>query len=122
MVEALTEDELWDIAFAVIHFLDRPDLMGRLLGSAYQPLLDQGRLSTLRRWSEFARRGGGDSAIALLVNAEVALREGSLEKARTLAEHVARSLEGEAAAQAHLVAARAAHLLEEASGLEHLDL
>jgi DNA-binding CsgD family transcriptional regulator len=82
-----------------------------LLEDALPELLASGRLATIKRWLSLAPRGGPGDAVLLLAESEVAIREGLDAHAQMLAEQAAElSLDNELTAQAHLVAARAAHM------------
>jgi len=86
--------------------------------SALADLLASGRIATVTRWLALARSRDLADPIFMLAEAEVAFREGKREHAQALAEQAAALFQGggDWAARAHLLAARAAHLREDAGG------
>ncbi len=101
----------WDDCLAVLAEFPGTVMAVALLQDALQELLASGRLATIKRWLSLAPRGGPGDAVLLLAEAEVAIREGLDAHAQMLAEQAAElSPVDELAAQAHLVAARAAHM------------
>lgn len=101
----------WDDCLAVLAEFPGTEMAVALLQDALQELLASGRLATIKRWLSLAPRGGPGDAVLLLAEAEVAIREGLDAHAQMLAEQAAElSLVNELTAQAHLVAARAAHM------------
>jgi LuxR family transcriptional regulator, maltose regulon positive regulatory protein len=102
----------WDECLAVLAGFPGTALAIPLLEEALEELLATGRIATVTRWLSLVPRNGGDNPIVLLAHAEVAVREGRDVDAHTIAERAAeRSTATEVAARAHLVAARAAHML-----------
>jgi DNA-binding NarL/FixJ family response regulator len=71
----------WDDAFFVATRAQRPDLVARTIRRGYRALLNEGRHATLVRWRE---QLAGGSALATLVDAELALSRGDLHSAEGL--------------------------------------
>ena len=102
----------WDDCLAVLDGFPGRPLATSLLEEALDDLLASGRLATIQRWLSLAPSTGRERAVLLLAEAEVAVREGLDAHAKTVAEQAAElSPSNELAARAHLVAARAAHML-----------
>ncbi|MGQ0569502.1 MAG: response regulator transcription factor [Armatimonadota bacterium] len=105
----LIANELWDEAFAVITRFDQHALLPELIEAAVEPLLNAGRTSTLRAWTDSA----SDEAPAVrYASAELAFREGRFYESEVLASEAAReALPGtDLCARAHSGAGRAAHV------------
>jgi ATP/maltotriose-dependent transcriptional regulator MalT len=102
----------WDACLAVLAEFPGTTRVTDLLEEALEELLASGRLATIKRWLSLAPTTGGERAVLLLAEAEVSAREGQDARAKTIAEQAAElSAASELAARAHLVAARAAHML-----------
>jgi LuxR family maltose regulon positive regulatory protein len=102
---------LWDDCLAVLAEFPGTEMTVTLLEDALQELLASGRLATIKRWLSLAPRRRLGDAVLLLAESEVAIREGLDAHAQMIAEQAAElSLDSELAAQAHLVATRAAHM------------
>jgi LuxR family transcriptional regulator, maltose regulon positive regulatory protein len=100
----------WDECLVALGEFPNTQLIESLLEAALPDLLTSGRLATVTRWLSLAPRDAR-SAVMLLAEAEVALREGLEAHAQIIAERAAEvSTADDLTAQAHLVAARAAHL------------
>jgi len=109
-LEHLASARHWDECLATLTEFPNANLAGSLLQEALPDLLASGRLATVKRWLTLAAQEGS-SAVVLLAEAEIALREGLDAHAQVVAERAAGlSRDHELSAQAHLVAARAAHL------------
>jgi LuxR family transcriptional regulator, maltose regulon positive regulatory protein len=107
----------WDTCLAVLAEFPGSTLVTALLEEALDELLASGRLATIKRWLSVAPSMGGERAVLLLAEAEVSAREGQDAQAKTIAEQAAElSAASELAARAHLVAARAAHMLCDDAG------
>lgn len=118
VVRCLARAELWDTCLAALQAVPRPDLLASTLSDALAPLLASGRVATLKQWLELSRANNLTSPIFLLAEAEVALRERDHPRAQVLGERSGRLLENaDLAARAHLTAARAAHLHQDADGV-----
>ena len=111
-LRSLGRAHCWDDCLAVLDEFPGTALATALLYEALDELLASGRIATIKRWLLLAPRGGRESAVLLLAEAEVAVREGLDAHAQTMGERAAQlSGASELAARAHLVAARAAHML-----------
>jgi LuxR family maltose regulon positive regulatory protein len=110
--EVLTEDRLWDDAFAVLAAARRPQLLPQLFDRALDPLLEMGRTMSLRRWIDFAVANDIDAPIVKLAEAELALRAGTLTRAEAIATEAAGEFGGisDRAARSWCIAGQAAHL------------
>lgn len=110
VVEFLVGAHRWDnCLFALEQFPD-DDLILSTLESGLAEILDSGRIATVSRWLELANGRHIEDPLLLLAEAEVALRRGSEQSAEALADRAGSLLDGELAARAYLVAARATHL------------
>ena len=110
----------WDETLCAAEAARDPAFASDALAAALDDLLATGRTSSLERWVEAARAAGADGGVIDYAESEARLRRAELERARALATQAARSLEGDLAARAHLVAGRAAHLSDRAgSAQEH---
>ena len=118
VVHCLAHAGLWDTCLAALQAVPRADLVASTLTDALSPLLASGRVATLKQWLELSRVHELNSPIFLLAEAEVALRERDDTRAQTLGERSGRLLENaDLAARAHLTAARAAHMHQDAEGV-----
>jgi DNA-binding CsgD family transcriptional regulator len=108
----LIREDRWDDAFAVVDNFDIVEILEPLLRAAYESLLDEGRLATLRRWVEHAAVRRAESPVFDFVAAEIAFRNADHSQSESLALHAARQFtrEDPLLARALLVAGRAAHL------------
>jgi ATP/maltotriose-dependent transcriptional regulator MalT len=101
----------WDECLAALTEFPRPELIVSLLRDALIDLLASGRLATVSGWVALAYQVGCDDPILLMAEAEVYLRCGDDTRAQVVAERAGELLrDPELSAQAHVVAARAAHL------------
>jgi ATP/maltotriose-dependent transcriptional regulator MalT len=100
----------WDEALCVAEVAEDPTFATEAVGAALDDLLAAGRTSSLQRWVACARAAGAAGGIIDYAESEALLRADELDQAITLAGQAARSLDGDLAARAHLVAGRAAHL------------
>ena len=118
VVHCLARSELWDTCLAALQTVPLTDMVASTLSDALFPLLASGRVATLKQWLELSRAHNLTSPIFLLAEAEVALRERDDTRAQTLGERSGRLLENaDLAARAHLTAARAAHMHQDAEGV-----
>jgi LuxR family transcriptional regulator, maltose regulon positive regulatory protein len=92
IVRALVRKRRWDDAFAVVERTGANTSLIELIRVAFRPLLDEGRLPTLTRWTAFARERGGMSPVVDLADAEVAFRRNHNREAEALATEAARHL------------------------------
>jgi len=90
IVRALAKRRRWDDAFAVVEMAAATRSLIELVRVAFRPLLDEGRLPTLTRWTAFAREHGGASPVLDLADAEVAFRRNHNREAGALAAQAAR--------------------------------
>ena len=90
IVHVLAMRRRWDDAFAVVETAGAIGSLNELVRVAFRQLLDEGRLSTLARWTAFARLRGGSSPILDLAEAEIAFRRGRDREAEALATQAAR--------------------------------
>jgi len=100
-------------AFALIMLFDRPDLLSAFIESAFRPLIRAGRVQTLEQVSAYAKSHGLDLApLVTLIDAELAFRDGALERAQSLASYAAETIEARhaLASRAHLLSGQALHL------------
>ena len=89
------------------------------IGAALDDLLAAGRTSSLERWVAAARAAGAEGGLIDYAESEALLRADELDHAMALANQAARSLDGDLAARAHLVAGTAAHLTDRPSAAQH---
>jgi LuxR family maltose regulon positive regulatory protein len=110
--ETLIRERLWDDAFNLVERQGAVELYGELLESSFRDLLTEGRLATLERWLDLARKNRLDLPVVDLVEAELRLRAASYHEAETLAARAARRVprSSQLASKSWLVAGRAAHL------------
>jgi hypothetical protein len=110
-VDWLSLQRRWDdCLFVLQRFPDDPTIIEMLHGGLSE-MLDSGRVASVKQWLTLTReRDLLDHPIVLLAEAEVGLRERADSRALALGEEAGRSLSGDLAARAYLVAARAAHL------------
>jgi LuxR family transcriptional regulator, maltose regulon positive regulatory protein len=111
VVARLADTRQWDGCLETLTEFPNPHLLDQFFQPAVDDLLAKGRIVTVKRWIDLARDAQWQSPLLLLAEAEVALREGDDAKAQSLAEQAGRVFKvGEHAANAHILAARAAHL------------
>jgi DNA-binding NarL/FixJ family response regulator len=102
----------WDEALCVAETARDSAFATEAIEAALDGLLADGRTSSLQRWVAAARVAGAKGGLIDYAESEALLRGNELNQATALAIQAARSLEGDLAARAHLVASRAAHLTE----------
>jgi DNA-binding NarL/FixJ family response regulator len=102
----------WDEALSVAESARDPRFVTDAIGAALDDLLAAGRTSSLQRWITAARAAGAEGGLIDYAESEALLRSDDLDRAMALATQAARSLEGDHAARAHLVAGRASHLMD----------
>ena len=102
----------WDEALSVSEVAHDPAFATEAIGAALDDLLAAGRTSSLQRWVAAARSSGAEGGLIDYAESEARLRSDELDGAMALAAQAARSLDGDLAARAHLVAARSAHLAD----------
>jgi ATP/maltotriose-dependent transcriptional regulator MalT len=108
---ALAAQAQWDQCLTALEALPVADLIASILDQALFELLAAGRTTTVKRWLALAAANDVVHPIVLLAQAEIALRDGDESRAQVLGERAGELLKvGDKAAQAFLVAGRAAHL------------
>lgn len=116
-VRLLQGERAWEETLALLEEFPERTLIVPALMNALDDLLSSGRIATIQRWAHLARREHAVDPLLLIAEAEVALRQREEVRAQALAERAAALLSaGDYAARAHLIAARAAHLREDAAG------
>ena len=93
--ECLLLHERWDEAFDLAGRFDNVELAERVLESALDRLLQEGRIATITRWLERRSVVHAKSAIFDLAEAEASFRLGEHEKAEALAAQAATRLPDE---------------------------
>jgi DNA-binding CsgD family transcriptional regulator len=102
----------WDEALCVAEVSKDPTFATEALVSALDDLLAAGRTSSLQRWVTTTRSAGAEGSLIDYAEGEALLRGNELEAAAAFATQAARSLDGDLAARAHLVAGMSAHLTD----------
>ncbi|HUJ54448.1 MAG TPA: LuxR C-terminal-related transcriptional regulator [Gaiellaceae bacterium] len=110
LAEVVVERRLWGEAQALAERAPDASFISSVLAAALPELTRTGRLTSMRWWVKTGLAAGADPSLLDYAEAELSLREGETVRAYGLAERAAKALEGDVAARAHLVAARAAHL------------
>jgi LuxR family maltose regulon positive regulatory protein len=108
----LFELRRWDEALCVAEVAKNATFATEAIGAALDDLLAAGRTSSLQRWVAAARAAGAEGGLIDYAESEALLRADELDAAIALATQATRSLDGDLAARAHLVAGRAAHLTD----------
>jgi ATP/maltotriose-dependent transcriptional regulator MalT len=108
----LFDGRRWDEALSVAELAEEPAFVTEAIGAALDDLLAAGRTSSLHRWVAAARSAGAEGGLIDYVESEARLRSDELNQAVALATQASRSLDGDLAARAHLVAGRSAHLMD----------
>jgi ATP/maltotriose-dependent transcriptional regulator MalT len=109
---ALFEHSRWDEALNVAEIACDPGYVTEAVGVALDDLLAAGRTSSLQRWVAAARAAKAEGGLIDYAESEALMRSGELDRALAMATQATRSLEGDLAARAHLVAGRSAHLMD----------
>jgi LuxR family maltose regulon positive regulatory protein len=107
------EATAWDHALSLLGRFTRFDLVDSLIATAFQPLAEAGRSATLEQITAFARKHAVDfSPFVLLIDAELALREGLFNRAEALGTRAASTLplDHPLTAHAYWLAGQAAQL------------
>jgi DNA-binding NarL/FixJ family response regulator len=102
----------WDEALAVAEAARDPAFVTEAIAAALDDLLAAGRTSSLERWVAAARSAGAEGGLIDYAESEALYRDAKFDRAIALATQSSVSLEGDLAARAHLVAARAANLTD----------
>jgi DNA-binding NarL/FixJ family response regulator len=108
----LIEMRCWDETFQLIERFSLSQLIGPLIEEALDDLLRSGRLTTLRRWVEYAASHEVVSSAKDLAEAEIAFREGRYPESEALATRAATTFQTghRLVARAWYRAAQSAHL------------
>lgn len=119
-LHTLVEERMWDEAFQVASRFNRDEYVIELLGLGAQSLLEQGKLTTLTRWVQFARARHVVAPAVDLAEAHVALHQGRFETSELVAVRLAKSASDERTiARAYAVAGAAAHLGSSPDAFDH---
>lgn len=119
----LLEFQHWDEALSVSELALEPDFITDAIAIALDDLLTAGRTSSLERWVMAARSAEAEGGLIDYAEAELRLRQGEFDRSIALGVKAAQRLSGDLEARAHIVAGRAAHLLERSDKAEaHADL
>ena len=102
----------WDEALCVAEVTHDASFATEAVGAVLDDLLAAGRTSSLQRWVAAARAAGAEGGLIDYAESEALLRADELDKAMALATQATRSLDGDLAARAHLVAGRSADLMD----------
>jgi LuxR family transcriptional regulator, maltose regulon positive regulatory protein len=119
--KVLLANRAWEEAFELLTRYGF-DHLERLLAEALDPLLEEGRVETVRAWLNHARRNNVQSPAVDLLDGEVAARAGLHAEAKLLAIQAAEGLgtESELKPRALLLAGRSANLADSPSeALDH---
>src|SRR5437763_9167883 len=108
----LFELRRWDEALCVAEVAKNAAFATEAIGAALDDLLAAGRTSSLQRWVAAARTAGAEGGLIDYAESEALLRADELDAAIALATQAARSLDGDLAARAHIVAGTSAHLTD----------
>ncbi len=114
----LFDEQRWDEALSVSEVAQDPAFVTEAIGAALDDLLAAGRTSSLQRWVAAARAAGAEGGLIDYAESEALMRSDELDGAMALATQAARSLDGDLAARAHLVAGTSAHLTDRPSRTE----
>jgi LuxR family transcriptional regulator, maltose regulon positive regulatory protein len=110
-IRGLTAVRRWDDCLRALSAFPVTALVDDVFTSALPDLLEAGRVATISLWLDLARSISSSAPAMLVAEADLALRRRDERRAFGLAEHAGRLIgDGDLAAHAHLVAARAAHL------------
>jgi LuxR family maltose regulon positive regulatory protein len=117
----LLDHRRWDDALSLAQKSRDPTFLEDLIASAWEPMLDEGRLATLSSLEELSKELRLRSPLLDLVEAEIAFREASYRKAETLADEAIRGLKDDhLLVRAHTRAGQSAHFEgREEDALEH---
>ncbi|HLX31998.1 MAG TPA: LuxR C-terminal-related transcriptional regulator [Gaiellaceae bacterium] len=106
----LFEHRLWDEALSVGELSHDADFIADAIAVALDDLLAAGRTSSLERWVVAARAAKAEGGLVSFAESEYLLRRGDFDAAVAVAKEAVERLDGDIAARANLLAARAAHL------------
>jgi ATP/maltotriose-dependent transcriptional regulator MalT len=101
----------WDDALALAKQFRSPDFLNAFIESAWEPLLDEGRLATLASLIDLASELRVCSPLVDLVESDLAFRQGAYRKAEALAMEASRALRDDhLLVHAYVRAGQSAHL------------
>jgi ATP/maltotriose-dependent transcriptional regulator MalT len=101
----------WDDALALAKQFRSPDFLDAFIESAWEPLLDEGRLATLASLIDLASELRVRSSLVDLVESDIAFRQGAYRKAEALAMEASRGLRDDhLRVHAYVRAGQSAHL------------
>ena len=107
------ENEYWDEAFELINRFEEYTALDELLTRSFLPLVESGRAATLEQFAMYAAsKGVAQQPLLDLIDAEIALRDGLLQRAFSLGQHAGEQLDYQhpLRARAFIIAGAAAHL------------
>jgi len=116
----LAEEHRWDDCLFVLEQFPHDDLILSTLERGLAETLSTGQVINLTGWIELARGQRLQTPLLALAEAEVALRFRADAKAEALGREAGRTLTGDLAARAYIVAARAAHFQDDATDATRL--
>jgi len=114
----LLDAHRWDEALCVAEAARDAAFAAEAVSAALDDLLAAGRTSSLERWVAASREAGVEGGLIDYAESEALLRADRLERAIALATQAVRSLDGDLAARAHIVAGISAHLSDRAQSAE----
>ncbi len=110
----LIEASQWDDAFELMRRFELPERLPLLIERGLRKVLSEGRLAAVERWVAWADEAQIEAPELALARAETYLRRGAWELSESFAITCARTVaSNELAAQAHLCAGAASHLMDE---------
>jgi LuxR family transcriptional regulator, maltose regulon positive regulatory protein len=106
------EQERWDETASLAIEFELDDLLLLVLSNALDQVLSEGRVATVERWLDAAKRFAPTSGIVRVAAIEIAFRTGNLDTARPMALQLARSIpsDDQFASRIYLRAGQIAHL------------
>ena len=119
-VNYLAGQRRWDDCLFVLEQFPNDPLILAMLERGLSDVLDSGRIASVNQWLALSERCRLQHPLLLLAEAEVALRERADSRALALGEEAGRALHGDLASRAYLVAARAAHMRDDAPEVARL--
>ncbi len=112
LTDILLEAGNWDDAFQVIQRFNLVDRFAVLLDRGLRSVLSEGRVATVEQWVHWADERNYAAPELALARAEIYLRKGEWRLSESFAMSCAQAVASpEVAAQAHLCAGAAAHLM-----------
>jgi LuxR family maltose regulon positive regulatory protein len=112
LADAYVDAGRWDEAFAIAEEHDIGDVVVDVLQRALDGVLAEGRIATVERWLELARRTTPTAPIVRLAEIEVAFRTGNVAGAREGAKQLVRTIppDDALASRIYLRAGQISHL------------